>query len=91
MDHHVDLLNAASTGLADHPIIAAAVGVTLLALVLSIENYAELEGLEVSRLRAEIDIGSEALERGDLVEVDASRLQELIADLRKTGRKNTRQ
>lgn len=77
--------------MADHPIIAAAVGATLLALVLSIENHAELEELEVSRLRAEIDTSSEALERGNLGDVDASRLQELIADLKKTGRKNTRQ
>ena len=77
--------------LADHPIIAAAVGATLLALVLSIENHAELEELEVSRLRAEIDTSSEALERGNLGDVDAFRLQELIADLKKTGRKNTRQ
>lgn len=60
-------------------------------VVMSIEDYEELEALKLSRLRAEIDEGQEALERGDFVEVDASGLEKLVADIKKTGRKNESQ
>ncbi|NOX67822.1 MAG: type II toxin-antitoxin system Phd/YefM family antitoxin [Gammaproteobacteria bacterium] len=59
------------------------------AVVLSTEDYEELEALKLSRLRDEVDIGREALERGDFVEVDAAGLQQLAGDIKTTGRKPT--
>lgn len=59
------------------------------AVMLSTEDYEELEALKLSRLRHEVDIGCEALERGDFVEVDAAGLQQLASDIKTTGRKPT--
>ncbi len=58
------------------------------AVVLSTEDYEELEALKLARLRAEVDIGLHALEQGDFVEVDESGLQQLADNIKKTGRKN---
>ena len=56
------------------------------AVMLSIEDYEELEALKLSRLRAEVDIGVQALAAGDLVEVDSFGLKALVEDIKKTGR-----
>ena len=58
------------------------------AVVLSTEEYKELQALKMSQLRAEIDIGLVALEQGDFVEVDAHGLQALVDDIKQAGRKN---
>ena len=56
------------------------------AVVLSTEDYNELEGLKLSRLRDEVDAGRDALSRGDFVEVDADGLQQLASDIKAAGR-----
>ncbi len=58
------------------------------AVVLSTEEYEELQALKMSQLRAEIDIGLVALEQDDFVEVDAHGLQALVDDIKQAGRKN---
>jgi len=58
------------------------------AVVLSTEDYEELEALKLAQLRAEVDIGLEALEQGNFVEVDSPGLQALADDIKRTGRKN---
>lgn len=61
------------------------------AVVLSIEDYNDLETLKLARLRAEVDAGMHALDEGDFVEVDATGLKKLAAEIKKTGRKTAGQ
>ncbi len=61
------------------------------AVVLSTEDYNELEALKLSHLRDELDIGLEALDGGDFVDVDAAGLQQLANDIKAAGRKSTEQ
>lgn len=61
------------------------------AVVLSTEDFNELEALKLSRLRDEVDIGLTALNRGDFVDVDAVGLQQLASDIKAVGRKSTEQ
>lgn len=56
------------------------------AVLLSIEDYNELEALKLSRLRDEVDAGRDALSRGDFVEVDADGLQQLASYIKAAGR-----
>lgn len=60
------------------------------AVVLSTEDYDELEALKLSRLRDEVDIGRNALDEGDFVEVDAVGLRQLGDDVKAAGRKSTK-
>jgi len=61
------------------------------AVVLSTEDYDELEALKLSRLCDEVDIGRNALGEGDFVEVDAVGLRQLCDDVKAAGRKSTKQ
>ena len=61
------------------------------AVVLSTEDYEELEALKLSRLRAEVEVGLQASEQGDFVELDAPGMQALAEEVKKTGRKNSEQ
>lgn len=56
------------------------------AVMLSIEDYEELETLKLSCLRAEIDEGMQAAERGDVVEVDDAGLKAMVEEIKVTGR-----
>ena len=58
------------------------------AVVLSTEDYNDLEALKLARLRDEVDMGLAALGRGDLVEIDASGIQQLANEIKTAGRKN---
>lgn len=58
------------------------------AVVLSTEDYDELEALKLSRLRHEIDVGGDALAEGDFVEVDAEGMQQLADDVKVAGRQS---
>jgi len=56
------------------------------AVMLSIEDYEELEALKLSRLRAEIDAGMQAAERGDSIEIDEGGLQAMVQEIKVQGR-----
>lgn len=56
------------------------------AVVLSTEDYNELENLKLARLRDEVDAGLHALDEGDYVEVDAAGLKNLATEIKTTGR-----
>ena len=58
------------------------------AVVLSTEDYEELEALKLSSLRAEVDVGVEALQRGDFVELDRAALERMADEIKAAGRKN---
>ena len=58
------------------------------AVMLSTEDYNDLEALKLFRLRAEVDVGLESLNRGDFVEVGFSGMQQLADDIKAAGRKN---
>ena len=58
------------------------------AVVLSTEDYSDLEKLKLARLHDEIDRGLEALDQGSMIEADASGLQELANEVKTAGRKN---
>lgn len=57
------------------------------AVVLSTEEYEELEALKLSQLRAEVGVGLQAVDQGDFVEVDAGGLQTIVSEVKKAGRK----
>ncbi len=61
------------------------------AVVLSTEEYEELEALKLSQLRAEVGVGLQALDQGDFVEVDAGGLQTIVSEVKKAGRKKSAQ
>lgn len=57
------------------------------AVVMSKEDYDEIEAGKLERLRAEVAEGLAALERGDYVEVDVGELDALADDIKAEGRK----
>lgn len=59
------------------------------AVVLSTEEYEELEALKLSQLRAEVGVGLQALDQGDFIDVDTGGLEEIVTDVKKTGRKKS--
>ncbi len=61
------------------------------AVMLSIEDYEELEALKLSHLRAEIDAGMQAAERGDFVEIDDGGLQAMVEEIKVQGREKAGQ
>ena len=61
------------------------------AVMLSIEDYEELEALKLSRLRAEIDEGMQAAERGDFIEIDDGGLQAMVDEIKVQGREKAGQ
>lgn len=59
------------------------------AVVLSKSAYDEIEALKLERLRAEVQIGLDALARGDSIEVDDEGLRDLGEQIKTEGRKTT--
>ncbi len=57
------------------------------AVIMSTEDYDELERIKFEHLRAEVKIGLDQLERGDYVEVDESGLSEIFDSIKAGGRK----
>jgi len=57
------------------------------AVVLSVEDYEELKQIKLERLRAEIQIGVDQLDRGEATEFDAAGLQKLFDNIKAEGRK----
>lgn len=55
-------------------------------VVLSTEEYAELETIKLSRLRAEVDAGLDALRRGDFIELDQDELLNAVDEIKSAGR-----
>jgi prevent-host-death family protein len=58
------------------------------AVVLSNEEYDEIEAMKLERLRAEVQIGIDDIERGDFIEVDDDGLRGLIEEIKAEGRKH---
>ncbi len=56
-------------------------------VVLSAEDYEELEAIKLERLRAEVQIGLDEIERGEVIDVDEAGLHELIEEIKTEGRK----
>ncbi len=57
------------------------------AVIMSTEDYNELERIKLEHLRAEVKIGLNQLECGDYVEVDESGLNEIFDSIKAGGRK----
>ena len=57
------------------------------AVVISKEEYDEIEMLKLERLRAEAQIGIDQLERGEFLEVDENGLRDLADKIKAEGRK----
>ena len=55
-------------------------------VVLSTEEYEELEAIKLARLRSEIDAGLEALRRDDFIELDQDELLNLAEEIKSAGR-----
>ncbi len=55
-------------------------------VVLSTEEYEELEAIKLSRLRSEIDAGLDALRRGDFIELDQNELLNAADEIKSAGR-----
>lgn len=55
-------------------------------VVLSTEEYEELEAIKLSRLRSEIDEGLDALRREDFIELDQNELLNAADEIKATGR-----
>ncbi|MCZ0952886.1 MAG: hypothetical protein OXJ56_09890 [Rhodospirillaceae bacterium] len=55
-------------------------------VVLSTEEYEELEAIKRSRLRSEIDEGLVALRREDLIELDQDELLKAANEIKAAGR-----
>ncbi len=56
------------------------------AVVISKEEYDEIEIMKLERLRAEVQIGIDQLERGEFMEVDEENLQDLADKIKVQGR-----
>ena len=61
------------------------------AVVLSTEDYNDLEALKLARLLDEVDAGLDALDEGGYVEVDTAGLKKLATEIKTTGRKTANQ
>jgi prevent-host-death family protein len=57
------------------------------AVVISKEEYDEIEMMKLERLRAEAQIGIDQLERGEFMEVDENGLRDLADKVKEEGRK----
>ena len=55
-------------------------------VVLSTEEYEELEAIKLSRLRLEIDEGLGALRREDFIELDQNELLKVADEIKSAGR-----
>lgn len=55
-------------------------------VVLSTEEYAELEAIKLSRLRTEVDAGLDALRRSDFIELDRNEMLNAADEIKSTGR-----
>ena len=55
-------------------------------VVLSTEEYAELEAIKLSRLRAEVDAGLDALRRSDFIELDRNEMLNVADEIKSAGR-----
>ena len=55
-------------------------------VVLSTEEYEELEAIKLSRLRSEIDEGLGALRREDFIELDQNELLKVADEIKSAGR-----
>ncbi len=55
-------------------------------VVLSTEEYEELEAIKLSRLRSEVDEGLDALRREDFIEMDQNELLKAADEIKSAGR-----
>ena len=55
------------------------------AVVLSTEEYEELEVLKLSRLRAEVDAGLDALHQDDFIELDGNGMRRMADEIKSNG------
>ncbi len=55
-------------------------------VVLSTEEYEELEAIKLSRLRSEVDKGLDALRRDDFIELDQNELLKAADEIKSAGR-----
>ena len=58
------------------------------AVILSTEDYHELEQIKLERLRSEISAGIEELDRNESIELDESGLKNLFDRVKSEGRQN---
>ncbi|MDH3476066.1 MAG: type II toxin-antitoxin system Phd/YefM family antitoxin [Rhodospirillales bacterium] len=58
------------------------------AVVLSTEDYEELEAIKLERLRAEIRVGLDEIARGESTELDEAGLRRLAREIKAQGRKS---
>ena len=59
-------------------------------VVLSTEEYEELEAIKLSRLRSEVDEGLDALSREDFIELDRNELRKAADEIKSAGRARSR-
>ncbi len=59
------------------------------AVVMSKEDFDDIEAMKLERLRAEVQIGIEASRAGDTIEVDASDLDDFIEKVMTRGENST--
>ena len=59
------------------------------AVILSTEDYNELEQIKLEHLRAEMQVGIDQLDRGESIEVDEADLGNLFDGIKAEGRRNT--
>ena len=58
------------------------------AVILSTEDYNELEQIKLEHLRAEMKVGIDQLDRGESIEVDEADLGTLFDSIKAEGRRN---
>ncbi len=61
------------------------------AVVLSTEEYDALEALKLSRLRAEVEAGFDALHRDDFIDLDRDGMLSMADNIKSTGRRAEKQ
>ena len=59
------------------------------AVLVSIEEYDSIEAMKLERLRAEVERGVDAIERGDFTEYDEANLERLSARIKAEARKRS--
>ena len=59
------------------------------AVLVSIEEYDSIEAMKLERLRAEVERGIDAIERGDFTEYDGADLDRLATRIRAEARKRS--
>lgn len=57
------------------------------AVLVSMEEYDRIEEMKLARLRAEVERGIDAIERGDFTEYDEADLDQLAARIKSEARK----